>query len=299
MEITFPVSGVHTSIWLPPLTAFCISFFTSMAGVTGAFLLLPFQVSVLGFTSPAVSATNLVYNIVASPSGIIRFLSEKRLIWSLAWVVILGTLPGVVIGGFIRLHWLPDPERFKIFAGLFLLYIGVRLIAGTRHHVNESGIVRLNDPHDFAIELVHTSWPRLSYRFHGEEYHCGYGSLFSLSLAVGILGSIYGIGGGAIIAPFLISIYRLPVYTVAGATLLSTFVSSAAGIVFYLSAAPFYSDMVIKPDWMLGALFGLGGLCGMYLGARTQRHVPAGWLKMLLGIIVLLVSCRYLVPLWF
>ena len=34
-----------------------------MGGVSGAFLLLPFQVSVLGFTSPAVSPTNLIFNI--------------------------------------------------------------------------------------------------------------------------------------------------------------------------------------------------------------------------------------------
>src|SRR5512133_1589825 len=105
MHITFPISGVDTYFWLPPLTAFCISFFTSMAGISGAFLLLPFQMSVLGFTSPAVSSTNLIFNIVAAPGAIIRFLQEKRLLWPLAWTIISGTLPGVVIGGFIRLQW--------------------------------------------------------------------------------------------------------------------------------------------------------------------------------------------------
>ena len=54
----FAVSGVKTWVFLPPMVAFAVSFFTSMGGVSGAFLLLPFQVSVLGFTSPAVSPTN-------------------------------------------------------------------------------------------------------------------------------------------------------------------------------------------------------------------------------------------------
>lgn len=44
---TFPISGVTTWLWLPPLVAFIISFFTSMVGVSGAFLLLPFQMSML------------------------------------------------------------------------------------------------------------------------------------------------------------------------------------------------------------------------------------------------------------
>src|SRR5215213_5314052 len=65
----FPVSGVEVNPLLPLLVAFLISALTAPAGVSGAFLLLPFQVSVLGFTSPAVSPTNLVYNIFATPGG--------------------------------------------------------------------------------------------------------------------------------------------------------------------------------------------------------------------------------------
>ena len=80
----FPVSGVDVFPAIPIIVAFVISFFTSMGGVSGAFLLLPFQVSVLGFTSPAVSPTNLVYNIVAIPSGVYRYIKEKRMAWPLA-----------------------------------------------------------------------------------------------------------------------------------------------------------------------------------------------------------------------
>jgi len=43
----FPVSGVETWLWLPPLVAFFLSFFSSMVG-SGAFLLMPFHMSVLG-----------------------------------------------------------------------------------------------------------------------------------------------------------------------------------------------------------------------------------------------------------
>ena len=49
----FTVSGVTIAPWVPPVVAFVISFFTSMGGVSGAFLLLPFQMSVLGYTTPS------------------------------------------------------------------------------------------------------------------------------------------------------------------------------------------------------------------------------------------------------
>ena len=124
----FTVSGVETYLFVPPLVAFAVSFFTSMGGVSGAFVLLPFQVSVPGYTAPSVSATNQVFNIVAIPSGVWRYLKEKRMVWPLTWAVIIGTLPGVFIGAWVRIEHLPDPKNFKFFAGFVLLYIGTRLL---------------------------------------------------------------------------------------------------------------------------------------------------------------------------
>lgn len=49
--------------------AFVIAVPARPAGISGAVLLLPFQVSVLGTPSPAVTPTNLLYNVVATPGG--------------------------------------------------------------------------------------------------------------------------------------------------------------------------------------------------------------------------------------
>ena len=69
----FSVSGVETWVWLPPRVALVASFFSSMVGISGAFLLMPFQTSVLGYVAPSVSATNLVFNLYAPPGGVWRF----------------------------------------------------------------------------------------------------------------------------------------------------------------------------------------------------------------------------------
>ena len=124
----FSTAEIETAVWLPSLVAFVISFFASMGGISGAFLLLPFQMSFLQYTNPSVSATNQLYNIVAIPSGVYRYWKEGRMLWPLTWIVILGTLPGVFIGAYIRVVYLPDSENFKIFAGIVLLYLGLKLI---------------------------------------------------------------------------------------------------------------------------------------------------------------------------
>jgi uncharacterized membrane protein YfcA len=308
----FEVSGVTVSPLIPFLVAFCVSTFVASAGVSGAFLLLPFQVSVLGFTSPAVSPTNLFYNIVAIPSGVYRYMREKRMAWPLAWVIIIGTLPGVFIGAVIRILYLPDPKNFKFFAGCVLLYIGLRLAysmikkndltiekakAVEERFYNKKAMSAASDAKPVpAVRTVKFSLTQYSYSFYGEIFAFNTIGLLLLSFIVGIVGGTYGIGGGAIIAPFLVAFFGLPVYTIAGATLMATFVTSIAGVVFYAGIAPLFAHtgLSIAPDWTLGALFGAGGFVGIYCGARLQRYLPAKIIKIILILTMTFIAIRYI-----
>jgi len=261
--LIFSVSGVEINPTIPLIVAFIISFFTSMGGVSGAFLLLPFQVSVLGFTSPSVSATNHVFNIIAIPSGVWRYVKERRMVWPLTWAVIIGTLPGVIIGAWLRLEYLPNPKNFKLFAGFVLLYIGARLIIETFKKEKQKGTAQKGEASgekpDFIITETLFSLRQAEFSFSGQRFVFSVPSVFSLCFIVGIIGGIYGIGGGAIIAPFFVAIFHLPVYAVAGAALMGTFVTSIAGVIIYQFLAHLYSDMSVSPDWHLGVLFGIGG----------------------------------------
>jgi len=311
----FPVSGVEVSPIIPFVVAFVVSFFTSMGGVSGAFLLLPFQMSVLGFTSPAVSSTNMVYNIVAIPSGVYRYIKEGRMAWPLAWVIIAGTLPGVVIGAIVRIKYLPDPKHFKFFAGCVLLYIGARLLFGLTGKGGSNSVKtkeleeRFNkrasqlrngagssDKHEALVKTVNFSLTNYTYSFYGETFSFNTVSLFALTFVVGIVGGVYGIGGGAIIAPFLIAFFGLPVYTIAGAALLGTFITSVAGVIVYTVIEPYFSGtgLAIAPDWALGALFGAGGFAGMYLGARLQKYMPAKVIKVILALAITFLAVKYI-----
>ncbi|MFA7242576.1 MAG: TSUP family transporter [Sulfuricellaceae bacterium] len=101
-------------------------------------------------------------------------------------------------------------------------------------------------------------------------------------------------GGGAIIAPFCITIFRLPVHVVAGAALAGTFATSVIGVAAY-TFLPLPGGGSAVPDWWLGSLFGLGGLGGMYLGAACQKHIPQRMLKGALGILLAGLGGAYVV----
>lgn len=290
LQVTFTTAGIKTYLFVPPVVAFLISFFTSMAGISGAFLLLPFQVSVLGFTSPSVSSTNFLYNVVGTPGGVMRYAREKRLVWPLAASIIAGTLPGVLIGYYLRVKWLPDPRTFKFFVGIVLIIVGYRLVKDLVHVQPPPAATA-----DRSFQICNTdfSLKEIRFDFHGRCIRFSVPAVLLPALCVGIVSGIYGIGGGAIIAPFLVTIVHIPVYAVAGAVLLANFMTSVAGVVFY-SAIPLHQGASAPPDWLLGILFGAGGVLGMYFGARYQHTMPEKAIKSILAIVVYTVAAKYI-----
>jgi len=289
--VTFHVSGVETYWWLPVVVAAAISSVTSVGGLSGAFLMLPFQMTVLGFVSPAVSPTNLLFNVVAIPSGVISYMREGRMVWPVTWAVALGTLPGVMLGVFIRVLILPKPQSFKLFVAAVLAYVCYRLIKEVLNRREPE--VRLEG--NFKVTGERFGWRKVEFDFEGQHYCAPTLAVFLLALIVGLIGGTYGIGGGAIMVPFLVTVFGFPVHTIAGAALMGSFLTSVLGVVFFTLVEPMVAGVAVSahPDWALGLLFGLGGSIGMFIGAHIQRYLPPRLIKLLLIVLLAVVVIKY------
>ncbi|WP_329375826.1 sulfite exporter TauE/SafE family protein [Streptomyces sp. NBC_01351] len=241
------------TIWAGFAAGLLISTVTAPVGVSGAVFLLPVQLSVLGVPSPAVTPTNLLFNVVAGPGALWRYRRDGALRGGLARRLAAWTLPGVIAGAAIRVFALPGPAVFRILVAAFLLPLGAWLCLCTLR------------PARRRPDLVEPSAPALA----------------ALALTVGVVGGIYGIGGGSLLGPVLAA-RGMPMARIAPATLAATFTTSVAGATTYALLA-LASPGPVAPDWWLGLACGLGGLIGGYLGARLQPHLPETALRLLLG----------------
>jgi uncharacterized protein len=198
--------------------AFAIAVLATPAGISGAVLLLPFQVSVLGTPSPAVTPTNLLYNVVATPGALYRYWRQGQTGGRLALVLIAGTLPGVIAGSVIRVELLPGAQLFDLVVAAVLLPLGAWLVPtrpnqpGTEHQPARAVPVPV---------------------------------LILLAAVVGCVGGIYSIGGGSILAPILIGTGQPP-REVAPAALASTFMTSVAGVITGARIQRHLPDTVIR-----------------------------------------------------
>jgi len=255
------------------VAAFMIALAATPAGISGAVLLLPFQVSVLGTPSPAVTPTNLLYNVVATPGALYRYWRQGQTGGRLALILLSGTLPGVIAGSVIRVELLPGPAVFDLVVAAVLIPLGAWLA--------------VTGPQQSAVTRPVRHDPAAARPWRGSAL-----LLVMLAAGVGCVGGIYGIGGGSILAPILIGTGRRPA-EVAPAALASTFVTSVAGVVTFTILAASRSGAV-APDWPTGVALGVGGLAGAYLGARLQSRLPDAAIRRIVGILVVAIGARYL-----
>ncbi|MCC6749060.1 MAG: sulfite exporter TauE/SafE family protein [Deltaproteobacteria bacterium] len=286
----FPVSGVETSPLVPLLAAFGVSTFTSLGGVAGGLILVPFQVSVLGFAGPSVNPTNHLFNVLAIPLGVYRHLREGRMLWPLTATILAGSIPGVILGSLGRIYLMPEATRFKGFVALVLVLLGARMLLRRRRGPGPGA-----PPPAFGgpVRVVRFTPRVLEYEHANESCRVSVPRLAALTLAVGVLGGAYGLGGGALIAPFLVSVFGLPVHSIAGAALMGTCATSSVAVLFFAASPALLGKAAALPDYPLGALFGLGGMAGIYLGARLQRRVAPRPIEGLLGLVCLALATFY------
>ncbi|MGW1279286.1 sulfite exporter TauE/SafE family protein [Streptomyces tsukubensis] len=241
-----------------------IAVVTAPVGVSGAVFLLPIQLSVLAVPNPAVTPTNLLFNVVAGPGALWRHRRTGALRTPLTRRLVLGTLPGVVIGAVIRVFALPGPAVFRLLIAGLLLPLGLWLCVRTLRPVGDRPVA---EPSARTVT--------------------------GLAVAVGVIGGIYGIGGGSLTGPVLVG-RGMPVSRVAPAALAATFATSIVGAATF-ALLSLTSSGDIAPDWYLGLACGLGGLIGGYLGARLQPHLPETALRLLLGGLAAIIGTLYAV----
>jgi uncharacterized membrane protein YfcA len=227
--------------------AFVLATVATPVGVSGAVFLVPVQVSLLHTPSPSITPTNLLYNVIATPGALARYAVRGIAAAPLTSALVLGTLPGVVVGAVIRVELLSGPSAFYLVIAAVLVPLGAWLALG------------------------HPPAGRRAPPAADDRRITG------LALVVGTIGGIYGIGGGSLLAPLLVGL-GFSVVEVAPAALASTFLTSIVGVVTYTILSLRHSGS-IAPVWVVGLAMGAGGLLGGYVGAGLQPRLPEALLR--------------------
>ncbi len=276
----FPVAGVELNPFVPIIVGAGVSLVLGQVGLTGGIATLPYMVSVLSFTSPSVSSTNLIFILISPLGSIYSYWIEKRMLWRLGLLAGAGGILGAALGPWIRVNLLSDISTFKFLFGVIFALVGLRLF-----------FKKFKDVKIGKVERTSGTLLYQSFVFSGNEYTFFNPSVFFAGFLAGAISTSFGIGSGFLLVPFYTTVLKLPIYAIASSALLSTLMISASGTLFYTILN---TSTGAAPDFMLGILFGIGGIIGGYASAKAQKSFSSKTLHKALGAVLVLWSLSYL-----
>ena len=110
-------------------------------------------------------------------------------------------------------------------------------------------------------------------------------ALLGFAYFAGILGALTGLGGGIILIPALVLLFKVNIYYAMGASLISVIATSQGATSVYLRQG--------LTNLRIGILLEVGAVCGALLGALLVPYIPVRVLTLSLGLI--LFSSAYFV----
>lgn len=105
-----------------------------------------------------------------------------------------------------------------------------------------------------------------------------------LGLFAGFIGGALGVGGGVLLVPALILLFRFDVHAAIGTSLAAVVLNAAAGAWRHGSYA--------NVDWIAAAVLGGVGIVGAILGATAIQRVPDVWARRALAMFLVAAAIR-------
>ena len=280
-------------LWFTPI-GFFVGTYGTIIGAGGGFILVPLLMFLFPGDAPSmITAASLAVIFVNSTSGTIAYARMKRISYRTGIFFALATIPGALLGSYLT-AFVPK-KVFSTAFGALLVAVAVflALTRGMQHAANRatsatsgargtgaSGPARPRGPLvDTVVDREGNSYP-LSFNI-----WLGMG----LSLFIGILSSLAGIGGGLIHVPVLTWLFGFPVHI---ATATSHFVlvfTSLAGVIMHIIDGTWPVHPV--RDLCLAA----GVVGGAQLGAFLARRISSRWIILGLAVALGLVGVRLVV----
>ena len=284
MQIYLPIAELPVNIALLLGLGAAVGFVSGLFGVGGGFLMTPLLIF-LGIP-PAVAVASQAPQIAASSlTGALAYWRKRAVDGRLAAVLAIGGLGGAAFGVmfFNAMRAKGHLEQIIVLSYVALLgSVGLLMLVESIR----AAMARQGRPRRKTGDHAWYEHLPFKMRFARSGRYMSVLPLLALAFAVGFAGAVLGIGGGFIMVPALIYLFRIPTQVVVGASLVQILFSMVAATV--LHAATNYSV-----DVVLAAALIVGGVFGAQFGARAGANLRGEYFRLLLALLLFGVAARF------
>ncbi|MBV9270527.1 MAG: sulfite exporter TauE/SafE family protein [Candidatus Eremiobacteraeota bacterium] len=222
----------------------------SMVGLGGGFLMVPLLRLFFALQPAEAAGTSLVLVFANSLSGSFAYLRQRRIDVRTALLLAAGGFPAGIVGAVLVTR--VSGVAFDALYAVFLIVVGLDLFLNREK--------RLAGRSDFTSE----KGPAIA----------GWRAI-ALGIVVGLVSSVFGIGGGVVVVPALLYLSTLPAISISATSQFAILLTSPVGLVSHLILHD------VAAAYALPLVF--GGLLGGQIGAKWAAHLSPSALTRALG----------------
>jgi len=239
-----------------------------MLGIGGGLIFVPFQVFLFYLTDvpdelqmKLAVGTSLAATVFTTLITVFAQARKHSIWWKLVYKVIIGIVIGAISGAFLA-RIMPS-KLLEVIFGVFSIILGIYFLFLNAHHEHTP-----EKTPDFAI-------------------------LNSLALAIGLISSMLGIGGGALVVPTLVY-FRVPLRKAIGsATTIACMLSITGAITFLFPSIT--GDTIY--EYSLGYLYlpsfipmTIGAVLSAPFGVKLAHCIPRDVLKKIFATLLCVIG---------
>jgi uncharacterized membrane protein YfcA len=259
------------------ILGFAVGTFGTLIGAGGGFILMPLLLLMYP-DDPAEKLTALSLSVVFfnALSGSIAYARKRRVDYRSALIFSLASAPGALIGAHTTQYF--ARESFELLFGILMSIMAIYLLVPKNK--SKRPLTAENSRHRVR-KLVDAL---------GTEHLISYNVYLGIgiSVAVGFISSLLGIGGGIIHVPALVNLLHFPVHiaTATSHAILAVMSAIATGEHFF--------NHHYDEQWMRVISLTPGVIAGAQLGAHLSPKVKDAWIIRALALALLSVGIRFI-----
>jgi uncharacterized membrane protein YfcA len=250
--------------------------FGSLLGLGGGIIIVPALIYLSptlfngGLLASTAVGTSMVVLSFTAFSSSLTYIKAKKVDFKSAWIFFIGSGPAAIVGALGTQAF--KPETLQLAFGLFMLLITAIMVA-----------------RDYMKPLT-ISW-KITRRYvqaDGQVSIFGYSyfAVLSVGCLVGLFSGLFGIGGGSLMIPVMVILFRYPPHIATATSMFVILMSSLLGS----------GTHIVQGDVSWGILvpLAIGALVGGWLGALLSTKLSGKMLIWILRVSFLLIAVDFI-----
>lgn len=266
------------------LVGFLSAIIGSLVGIGGGIIIVPTLIyfgvtmNVLdGITPQTAIGTSSIILIATGLSSTIGYLKQKQVDIKNGFLFLIGIIPGALIGAYLSQYL--TIHSFNLYFGIFLIVVAIMLMI--RH--------RIPPIKAFQQERYMKSFTDA----HGEHYRYGVVPSIAIiaSFVIGLTAGLFGIGGGALMTPLMLLVFRFSPHVAVGTSMMMIFFSSLTGSIGHIVLGHVlwgYSIILIISSWI-----------GAQIGVKLNKTVKSDTVVLILRLVMLALGVYLIIRSFF